>query len=100
MRIQHMRVVFLFGAGASTFGGACYPEEPPLGQGGALLSALCRYSPVWAVLPVELKNALAEDFERGMVLMQAAYESLLIPTLHHMGLFFLRFRPRPGHNYH
>lgn len=95
-----MRVLFLFGAGASKYGGRCIPGEPPVGQNGELFCALRNYekAPTWRGLSPALSAGIEDDFEIGMRTIGADFD-LLVPLLREMAFYFLQFRPGAGQYY-
>lgn len=59
-----MKIVMLFGAGASFGSGDCIPHPPPLGKD--LFSELCQLGGVASSVVSPLREQFAADFEQGM----------------------------------
>jgi len=92
-----MASLFLFGAGASTFGGPCSPEPPPLGQD--LFAALQKVSKVAASITGNLALAFQASFEVGMDKFWLERNVDVAELLRDMAVFFAQFEPLDGNLY-
>ena len=98
-----VRVVFLFGAGASSGSGSVTPCPPPLGTD--LYRELAGFSRLWATLPSALEPLFRRNFEQGMsrVWADAVADGRLhnraAMLLREMGRYFAGFSAGSGNLY-
>lgn len=92
-----MSTVFIFGAGASAFGGDCSPKSPPVGPG--LFAELSSMGGVASTVSPDLRRLFNINFEQGMAQFQLTREEDAPSFLREMALFFLQFDPGPQNAY-
>jgi hypothetical protein len=89
--------LFVFGAGASRFSGACIPQPPPLGH--ELFAALAMRPGVAASLDGDLADAFGKDFETGMALFRERDDTRTTRFLREMAAYFAQFTVGPNNLY-
>jgi hypothetical protein len=94
---QRVRIVFLFGAGASYGSVVCYPKCPPLGD--KLFLELLGRGRFAALLNSELRQLFAEDFEEGMGEFIDTQSIDIHVVLREMSEYFVPFAPGPNNVY-
>lgn len=89
--------MFLFGAGASRYSGACVPHPPPLGAD--LFDELVLQGGVAAEITPDVAAVFRSNFEEGMAAFRAAREASVPAFLRRMAKYFARFKPGPSNLY-
>lgn len=92
---EPLRVVFLFGAGASNGCGTILPHQPPVG--GELFAKLVESFPQsWGKIPRDLENLFGKGFEIGMAKLWREYPNIKDQLLREASLYFAKFKPGLG----
>lgn len=86
-----MKVLFLFGAGASAYSGECYPTNPPLGAD--LFEVMEKEGLVPSSIDTTIRNKFIKDFEEGMYLLNEQGSQFYNPFQRNLAKFFARFSP-------
>lgn len=92
-----VKVVILFGAGASHLDGG--PGRPPLGDAGLFRELRSHYIDSWGLVPFELENEFGDNFEDGMEVVFEKGIGSLVELHKDMAVFFSRFTV-PNEPYH
>ncbi len=87
-----MKIIFLFGAGASFGSGDIRPYPPPLSCD--LFSKLMSTFPSsWGAFPWNVRSKFIENFEDGMDRIWSNYSSSVSILMQEMGMYFSQFTP-------